>query len=231
VGADAARGVASRAAPVLSFAAEATFARLQQPQRTGGTDGVTQFSGANGKVLAAAHGEAATIHVETTDAACAFFVGGTAPCIVFQTSRDYGATWSRHRVPSPIAGQQVLVAADPSHSGRGKFAVAVLDDTYNQWFGPTLRLRSRLFPPYSIWAAISFDDGQKFSEPLQVSQGSPAALSPPSAFSGGNIFQDLSAIALDDQRVYVGWGDWRTGERNIFFSAARYEAFIKGRDN
>jgi hypothetical protein len=246
-----------------------------QPQRTGGTDGVNQFSGANGKVLAAAHGEVATIHVETTDAACAFFVGGTAPCIVFQTSRDYGATWSRHRVPSPIAGQQVLVAADPSQWGRGKFAVAVLDDTYNQWFvynthnsgntwgGPSVvtedatlthwngwmsyspggvlglvwRTNTQApFPalsPYSIWAAISFDDGQKFSEPLQVSQGSPAALSPPSAFSGGNIFQDLSAIALDDQRVYVGWGDWRTGERNIFVSAARYEAFIKkkGRDN
>ena len=69
--------------------------------------------------------------------------------------------------------------------------------------------------PYSIWAALSFDDGATFSAPAMASQGSPAAL--PGALSGGNLFQDLSAIALDDltQRVYVGWGGWNTGERNV----------------
>jgi hypothetical protein len=43
----------------------------------------------------------------------------------------------------------------------------------------------------------------------------------------GNIGQDRSAIALSDegQRVYVGWGDWRTGERNVFFSAIKYQTF------
>jgi hypothetical protein len=87
--------------------------------------------------------------------------------------------------------------------------------------------------PYSIWAAISHDDSEKFREPVMVSEGSPAAK--PGAFSAGNLFQDLSAIALEDidpytEHVYVGWGDWRTGERNIFFSALRYDAF-KDRDN
>ena len=250
-----------------------------QPQRTGGTDGVNQFSGANGKAVAAAHGVVATIHVETTDAACAFFVGGTAPCVVFQTSRDAGATWSRHRVPVPVSTQvlaatQVLVAANPAldaprFNAAGNFAVAVLDAANNQWLvfhtrnsgdtwhGPTeltalnpwngwmsyspkgvlglVWRSSELAPfpalsPYNIWAAISFDDGENFGGPLEFSPGSPAALSPPSAFSGGNIFQDLSAIALDDkeQRVYVGWGDWRTGERNVIFGTAPYRAFFKG---
>ena len=244
-----------------------------QPQRTGGTDGVNQFSGANGKAVAATHGEVATTHVETTDAACAFFVGGTAPCIVFQTSTDNGAKWSRHRVPSPIAGQQVLLAADPSSHGAGTFAVAVLGNNYNQWFvynthnsgntwhGPTvvtddatlthwngwmsysprgvLGLAWRTnklapFPalsPYSIWAAISFDDGKKFRKPVMVSEGSPAAI--PGPFAGGNLFQDLSAIALEDRdpytpRVYVGWGDWRTGERNVFVRGLPYNAWGPG---
>ena len=82
--------------------------------------------------------------------------------------------------------------------------------------------------PYTIWAAISYDDGANFSTPILASQGSPAAL--PGAFSGGNIIQDFSAVALDDllQRVYIGWGGWNTGERNIYFTALPYKAFFKG---
>jgi len=262
--------------PILTAYGDAFVAASQDgvhwtpPQRAGGTDGVNQYSGANGKAVAAAHGEVATLHVETTAAACAFFVGGTAPCIVFQTSTDDGATWSRHRVPSPIAGQQVLVAADPSWWGRGKFAVAVLANDYsewsvyttrdsgNTWSGPAVvtdnsaqthwngwmsysplgvlglvwRTNTQApFPalsPYTIWAALSFTDGQTFSTPVMASQGSSAAQ--PGAFSGGNLFQDLSSVALDDLtgRVYVGWGGWNTGERNVYFTTLPYSAFFRG---
>ena len=48
--------------------------------------------------------------------------------------------------------------------------------------------------PYSIWAAISYDGGRTFSRPLEVNCCSPAAQ--PGPFTGGNIGQDLSAIAL-----------------------------------
>jgi hypothetical protein len=80
--------------------------------------------------------------------------------------------------------------------------------------------------PYSIWSAISDDGGQTFKV-LKANSGSPAAKTAPFLGMSGNIGQDRSAIALSDegQRVYVGWGDWRTGERNVFFSAIKYQTF------
>ena len=56
-------------------------------------------------------------------------------------------------------------------------------------------------------------------------------LFPPAALLGrGSAIKGAGAIALEDmdpytQRVYVGWGDWRMGERNIFFRALPYDAF------
>jgi hypothetical protein len=237
------------------------------PQRAGGTDGVSQFNGAGGKGLAAAHGVVATTFSTTSAAGCAFFVGGAAPCLVFQTSTDAGATWTRHRVPVsfPFTGA-ALLAADPSLPGH--FTVATLAssrnamqvwqtfDSGNTWSGPTLVSQDATkthwnpwmdyspkgvlglvwrthegaaFPalaPYSIWAAISDDDGETY-EVLNVNAGSPPAKATPFAGGSGNIGQDRSAIALSDKgkRVYVGWGDWRTGERNVFFSAIKMQAF------
>jgi hypothetical protein len=82
--------------------------------------------------------------------------------------------------------------------------------------------------PYSIWAATSDDGGSTFSPPLEVNCCSPAS-PPPNQYGGGNgnLGQDFSGIALSDkgQGVYVGWGDWRTGERNLFFSAIKYQTF------
>jgi hypothetical protein len=238
-------------------------------QRAGGTDGVNQFDGSGQKDIAASFGQVATTFVPTinTTAACEFFVGGPAPCTVFQTSTDAGATWSRHRVgPVGFAGLNTLVAADPSAPGH--FAVAALNtsrtqfsvfqtrDSGNTWSGPTIVANDgnthwnpwlafspkgvlglvwrtgggvpSPLTPYSIWAATSDDGGTTFSSPLEVNCCSPAS-PPPGQYLGGNgnLGQDFSGIALSDkgQGVYVGWGDWRTGERNIFFSAIKYQAF------
>jgi hypothetical protein len=242
-----------------------------QPQRAGGqeteSDGtVNQFDGSGSKDIAAAFGQVATTFVSTSAPACAFFVGGAAPCTVFQTSGTAGLTWSRHRVPvaSTAPGiNNTLVAADPSTPGH--FTVAVLNksqtafsvfqtrDSGRGWSRPTtvandgkthwnpylayspkgvLGLVWRTnegapvpaLTPYSIWAAISYDGGRTFSRSLEVNCCSPAA-PPPGPFLGGNLGQDLSAITLNNQGVYVAWGDWRTGERNIFFSAIKYRAF------
>src|SRR5262245_12642459 len=116
--------------PILTPFGDAFVAASQDgvnwtpPQRTGGTDGANQFTGATGKGIAAAHGVVATVFFGTTNALCAFFVGGTAPCTVFQTSTDAGATWIRHRVPVPFAPTNLMVAAD--HSTQGHYTVAAL---------------------------------------------------------------------------------------------------------
>ncbi|HXK25296.1 MAG TPA: dockerin type I domain-containing protein [Myxococcota bacterium] len=229
-------------------------------QRTGGTDGVTQFTGATGKDIAAANGVAATVHFQTTAAACAFFLGGgaAAPCVVFQTSTDAGATWTRQRVPAPYAPTALEVAADPSTPGhytvvtmpsdRSRLDVWQTLDTGNTWSGPKAISQdvtktgwnpwiaysldgvfgmvwrtNELAPypalsPYSIWAATSEDGGLTFHV-RKVSNGSPAAKTTPFTGLSGNIPQDRSAIALHGRNVYVAWGDWRTGERNLVFSA------------
>ena len=81
--------------------------------------------------------------------------------------------------------------------------------------------------PYSVWAALSKDGGTTFSRPLQVSRAnSPAPNADPDdafSFIGDH---GPSGIALDgDGGVYVVWADWTPGERAIFFSAIRADAF------
>jgi hypothetical protein len=117
-------------------------------QRLGGTDGTNQFSGATASRISAANGVLSATFRSTSNAACAFFVGGSAPCTVFETSTDDGATWSRHRVPVPSASTgTVMLAADPTTPGH--YTVAVLNSTSTRflvyqtmdsganWTGPT----------------------------------------------------------------------------------------------
>lgn len=75
--------------------------------------------------------------------------GCAATCLVFETSTDFGATWTRNIVPLVNAGSppRAFLAADPA--GNGHFAVQVFDatGTVNQiyttrdfgahWHGPT----------------------------------------------------------------------------------------------
>ena len=54
--------------------------------------------------------------------------GATCPCGIFETSRDDGATWTRHPAPFPAN----WVAADPGHPGRfaimsGQGVTAILE--------------------------------------------------------------------------------------------------------
>ena len=204
-----------------------------------------------------------------------------APCVIFQTTRDSGVTWSRHVVPVPATATGPMVAADPSKPGH--FAVAVgmngntqfdvyeTRDSGQSWskpvtvtedaskrksypwlnYSPTgvpgLMWRSIQAPPspppapsgpsapgaaagrlsfgnqqplpYNIWAAVSRDGGATFSEPLKVS----AADSP--AGRPGAAGDDYSNIVLDRDYAYVGWPDWRPGERQGFFRAIPLSEF------
>jgi len=124
--------------------------------RLGGTDGVNQFSGATSSRLSAANGVLSATFRSTSNAACAFFVGGSAPCTVFQTSTDDGATWSRHRVPAPSDSTgQVQLAADPTTPGH--FTVAVLNSTSSRF----LVFQTR-------------DSGTTWSAPTEVFDSGPA---------------------------------------------------------
>ncbi len=221
------------------------------------------FSGANASTISAANGQVVAGFRATSASACAFFVVSTAPCTVFQTSTDSGATWSRHAVPVPADSTgSVLVAADPTDPGTSTVAVMnstataflsyVTHDNGVTWSGPTtltddsttvkfktwinyspdgllgLAWRSRTLPggnattPYLMFAATSDDQGATWSDPLQISTA-PSPGSDPLWLGGDR--DDTSVIVLSKHDVLVGWGDWRPGEVQGFFSAIKRQAF------
>jgi hypothetical protein len=85
------------------------------PHGFGGSNGTTYFAGTG--MMSAANGQLAVTFRSTSGAACTFFVGTSAPCVVFQTTADDGVTWSRHAVPAPDLAGSLMVAADPSTPG------------------------------------------------------------------------------------------------------------------
>jgi hypothetical protein len=78
--------------------------------------------------------------------------------------------------------------------------------------------------PYTVWAAISYDGGATFSNPLEIS----TAPSPAQSDSTNNFADDDSFISLDGQHAYIAWGDWRPGDRSGFFSDVKLQAFTHG---
>lgn len=74
---------------------------------------------------------------------------------------------------------------------------------------------------YTIWAAISYDAGATFSNPLEIS----TAPSPVPPATASQSFDDDSYISLNKDNVYVAWADWRPGERQGYFSAVKLQAF------
>lgn len=101
------------------------------PKPLGGSDGGRHI-GAGHSPAAAAHGILATLFLAADQNACRFFTEeSAATCVVFQTSTDAGATWNRHRVPTPTgfapAALSVFVGADPAH--KEHFTVALLNES------------------------------------------------------------------------------------------------------
>jgi hypothetical protein len=99
------------------------------------------FSSSN---IVAAHGVLAEAY-ESSQAP-----GQTCPCLIFETSTDHGATFTRHIVPTVngASSPEVFLAADPTVKGR--FALTILDSTGKEnqvyatndsgatWHGPAL---------------------------------------------------------------------------------------------
>lgn len=128
-----------------------------EPQGFGEGDGVNYFSAQGG--LSAAHGVIASASRSMEPDACAFLASAAAPCVVFSTSTDDGATWTRHAVPAPDltppaglppGGGGILVAADPTTPGHfsiagfrpleegGGFVVYQTLDSGATWTGPAI---------------------------------------------------------------------------------------------
>ncbi len=227
------------------------------PQRLGG-GGVPGFAGAESNTISAAHGVLAATFRATDNPSCQFFVAAPAPCTVFQTTRDAGASWSRHLVPVPSNSTgSVLVAANPValgtyslavlNSAGTEFLVSVTHDSGATWSqAPTVvtdnpnttKFKSWMsYSPrgvlglawrsasgggtYTVFAAISLDEGATFSDPLQISTAASPAPDPNMPFGT----DDTSFINLGDCHAFVGWGDWRPGDVSGYFSAVKLHAF------
>jgi photosystem II stability/assembly factor-like uncharacterized protein len=87
--------------------------------------------GGGGLQIASAHGLLAAAF-KTNERSNGLCGGAPAPCTIFQTTKDAGATWERHVVPvaNSYDGRlsiRVMVAADPSKVGH--FAVAMFTES------------------------------------------------------------------------------------------------------
>jgi hypothetical protein len=114
-------------------------------------------SGLPGGTIAAAKGVLAVAYT------AASAPGATCPCVIFETSTDNGATFTRHVVPTTgaAATPRPFLAADPT--GRGRFALQIFDSTgtVNQvyttsdfgqtWQGPTDVAESPPNPQFKPW--------------------------------------------------------------------------------
>lgn len=81
--------------------------------------------------------------------------------------------------------------------------------------------------PYSVWATVSKDGGESFSEPVRVSRtNSPAAPSDPDDYFRIVGDHGPSGMAIDSEGgVHVVWADWGPGERAIYLGSTDIKAF------
>jgi hypothetical protein len=114
-----------------------------------------------GSTMAASHGTLAVAYAATAAP------GASCPCVIFETSTDHGATFTRHVVPTVNASKEPFpfLAADPTAPGH--YALTIFDatgtqnqvyttDDYGQtWRGPTLVAESPANQQFKPWLSYS----------------------------------------------------------------------------
>ena len=96
--------------------------------------------------VAAVHGVLAAAYISRAAP------GSSCPCVVFETSTDAGAHWSRHIVPTGLpGGEGVFVAADSSHTGH--YAVLIPSSV-----------------PQEVQVVTTGDSGHTWSTPIGAGQ-------------------------------------------------------------
>jgi hypothetical protein len=109
--------------------------------------------------IAAAHGFLAAAYIAGAAP------GRTCPCVVFETSTDAGAHWSRHVVLDNLpAGSNVFVAADSYHTGR--YAVLLLPGHLVP--GGLAGLPASRNVPQEVQVISTRDSGLSWSDPTAL---------------------------------------------------------------
>jgi hypothetical protein len=112
----------------------------------------------------------------------------TCPCVIFETSTDQGATFTRHVVPTVDAASvpRPFVTADPNQPGH--FALAILDSTGTEnqvyttrdggatWHGPTLVAEAPANLRFKPW--IAFGPSGQLALVWRTAHGGSPATSP-----------------------------------------------------
>jgi hypothetical protein len=179
-------------------------------------------SPSGGYTIAAADGMLAVAYVASPAAG-----GCSARCLIFETSTDYGATFSRHVVPlvGAAASPSPYLAADPA--GHGRFALTVFDTsgTQNQvyvtedagrsWQGPSVVAETPLKRQFKPW--ISYSPSGQIGLVWRTWQGSPntspydvwAAVGRAEGHSGAVFSAPMrvSTVAAPYPADYPGFGD------------------------
>ena len=135
--------------------------------------------GLDESTMAAAHGTLAVAYAATAAP------GASCPCLIFETSADHGATFTRHVVPTVNAAQHAspFLAADPTANGH--YALTILDKTGTQnqvyttddngqtWQGPTLVAETPLNQQFKPW--LSYAPSGQLLLAWRTWHGSPGA--------------------------------------------------------
>jgi hypothetical protein len=178
-------------------------------------------AGLFGGTFAAAHGVLAVSYV------AAKAPGASCPCVIFETSTDHGATFTRHVVPTVNAASQPFpfVAADPAAGGH--FALTAFDATGTQnqvyttddygatWHGPALVAAApsgQLFKPW-----ISYGPNGLIALTWRTWTGTPDA----------SAYDVFAAIGRDEGRD----GPVFSAPMRVNSEAAAYPAQYQGGDD
>jgi hypothetical protein len=135
---------------------------------------------------------------------------------VFVT-HDLGATWTQTATlaytppadfagnPSPFGINRAWVSYGPTG------AVGVMwREIYGAGSIPSGG--TPVIGPYDVFAAISTDNGDHFGSPIRANTVASPPADPRQGFG-----DDTSQILLDQHYANLVWGDWRTGEGQVFF--------------
>jgi hypothetical protein len=140
--------------------------------------------------------------------------GAAGTALIISVTRDGGKAWSKPVRVTDDADTQKFKAA-VAYSPGGVLGMVWRSNT---------QPGSEVTIPYNVFVATSKDQGATWSAPLRVTS-KPSPGSDPGFDSGG--LDDLSYISLNGKDVFTGWGDWRPGEVQGYFSAAKLAAFKK----
>lgn len=134
---------------------------------------------------------------------------GAKPSYSVTVSDDYGKTWSAFVPAGNVAGASYFTKAAFEYSRKGMLAL--------MW--------RAIYPDgsYDIWSSISRDAGHTFSKPLRVSH----ARSPGTDYyrNSGNFGDDIQDLSMDDDGIYMVWGDKRAGFQGVWFGHVLFASY------